>query len=55
MKTTLQIGLQGNSEIRVSEALLADRIGSGLVSVYSTAMMIAGMEGTAVAAVPGCP
>lgn len=51
MKTTLQIGLQGNSEIRVSEALLADRIGSGLVSVYSTAMMIAGMEGTAVAAV----
>lgn len=51
MKTTLQIGLQGSSEVRVGEALLADRIGSGLVSVYSTAMMIAGMEGTAVAAV----
>lgn len=51
MKTTLQTGLQGNSEVIVSEAVLADRIGSGLVSVYSTAMMIAGMEGTAVATV----
>lgn len=51
MKKTLEAGLKGASEIIVSEDLLADRIGSGLVSVYSTAMMIAGMEGTAVATV----
>lgn len=51
MKKTLEAGLKGASEITVSEDLLADRIGSGLVSVYSTAMMIAGMEGTAVATV----
>lgn len=51
MKKTLKAGLKGASEVTVSEELLADRIGSGLVSVYSTAMMIAGMEGTAVATV----
>lgn len=51
MKKTLEAGLKGASEMTVSEELLADRIGSGLVSVYSTAMMIAGMEGTAVATV----
>lgn len=51
MKKTLEAGLKGASEMTVSEDLLADRIGSGLVSVYSTAMMIAGMEGTAVATV----
>lgn len=51
MKKILEAGLKGASEITVSEDLLADRIGSGLVSVYSTAMMIAGMEGTAVATV----
>ena len=51
MKTALQVGLKGQSETTVSRELLASEVGSGLVTVYSTAMMIAGMEGTAVASV----
>ncbi|MGE9984206.1 thioesterase family protein [Desulfovibrio sp. SGI.169] len=51
MKTALQVGLKGQSEITVSKELLASEVGSGLVSVYSTAMMIGGMEGAAVASV----
>ncbi|WP_300881707.1 thioesterase, partial [uncultured Desulfovibrio sp.] len=44
-------GVKGQSEITVSKELLASEVGSGLVTVYSTAMMIAGMEATAVASV----
>ena len=51
MKTALQVGLKGQSETVVGKELLASEVGSGLVTVYSTAMMIAGMEGTAVASV----
>lgn len=51
MKTALQVGLKGQSETVVGRELLASEVGSGLVTVYSTAMMIAGMEGTAVASV----
>ena len=51
MKTALQVGLKGQSETTVSRELLASEVGRGLVTVYSTAMMIAGMEGTAVASV----
>lgn len=53
MKAALQPGLKGQTEITVSKELLASEVGSGLVTVYSTAMMIAGMEGTAVASVQG--
>ena len=45
MKTALQVGLKGQSETVVGKELLASEVGSGLVTVYSTAMMIAGMEG----------
>lgn len=51
MKAALQTGVKGQSEITVSKELLASEVGSGLVTVYSTAMMIAGMEATAVASV----
>ena len=51
MKTRLEPGLCSTSEITVSEAMLASNVGSGLVEVFSTAMMIAWMEATAVATV----
>ena len=51
MKKILEPGISGTSEITVSEDMLANRVGSGLVEVFSTAMMIAWMEATAVAVV----
>lgn len=48
MNEKLKPGLRGQSEIVVTEDLLANSVGSGLVSVLATVMMIAGMEGTAV-------
>lgn len=51
MKKKLEPGLSGTLEITVSEAMLACNVGSGLVDVFSTAMMIAWMEATAVATV----
>ena len=51
MKKILEPGITGTSEITVSEDMLACRVGSGLVEVFSTAMMIAWMEATAVAVV----
>lgn len=47
----LEIGKKGYSELTVTEALLANKVGSGLVAVYATPMMIAGIEGTAAASV----
>lgn len=47
----MEIGRKGTSELVVTEDLLANRVGSGLVAVYATPMMIAGMEGTAAASV----
>lgn len=43
----MEIGVKGNKELVVTEALLANQVGSGLVAVYATPMMVAGMEGTA--------
>lgn len=51
MERALHPGITGTSSFLVEERQLADKVGSGLVSVFSTAMMIAGMEATAVAAV----
>ncbi|SCM73097.1 thioesterase family protein [Desulfovibrio sp. 86] len=51
MKKILEPGITGTSETTVSEDMLACRVGSGLVEVFSTAMMIAWMEATAVALV----
>lgn len=45
------VGMKGEKELMVTEDLLANRVGSGLVSVYATPMMIAGIEGTAAASV----
>ena len=49
----LQKGMKGYSELVVTPELLASRAGSGLVDVFSTPSMIAGIEGTAAASVAG--
>ncbi|MDO5483340.1 MAG: thioesterase family protein [Desulfovibrionaceae bacterium] len=49
--TALQPGLKGPWATTVAENMLAESVGSGLVRVFSTAMMIAGMERSAVSAV----
>lgn len=46
--TMLEIGMKGRRETVVTEDKLASRIGSGLVDVYATVMMIALVEETAV-------
>ena len=51
MANVLQPGVRGSLEKTVDTSLLADAVGSGLVHVFSTAMMIAGIEETAVASV----
>ena len=51
MQTALSIGMRHEEQLTVSPEMLAARVGSGLVEVFSTAMMIAWMERTAVAAV----
>lgn len=47
----LELGTKGHQEVTVTEELLACNVGSGVVAVYATPMMIAGMEGTAAASV----
>ena len=47
----LELGKKGYSELVVTDDLLANKVGSGLVAVYATPMMIAGIEGTAAASV----
>ena len=47
----MEIGICGKQEITVTEEQLACKVGSGLVEVFATPMMIAGMEGTAAASV----
>ena len=53
MSTALRPGLRGESSHVVEARHLASEVGSGLVEVFSTAMMIAGMEATAVETVQG--
>ena len=48
MENALHVGLTGQKEITVTCDMMASSIGSGHVYVYATAMMIAGMEATAV-------
>lgn len=43
----MEIGTKGTKEITVTQELLANQVGSGLVAVFATPMMIAGIEGTA--------
>lgn len=51
MKEGLRPGIRGEMTHEVEARHLASEVGSGLVQVFSTAMMIAGMEATAVRAV----
>ena len=46
MKNMIQIGTKGHLEQTVSDELCADHIGSGLVKVFATPMMIALIERT---------
>lgn len=48
MSNNLAPGMKGTTETIVTEAMLASTVGSGKVCVFSTAMMVAWMEGTAV-------
>lgn len=43
----MEIGIKGHKEFTVTEEQLASKIGSGLVHVFATPMMIAGIEGCA--------
>lgn len=47
----VSVGMKGTQELCVTEDLLANQVGSGLVAVYATPMMIAGIEGTAASSV----
>lgn len=48
---TMEFGIKGCTERVVTEELLACNVGSGLVAVFATPMMIAGLENTAAASV----
>ena len=43
----MELGIKGHKELTVTDDMLAKNVGSGLVAVYATPMMIAGIEGTA--------
>lgn len=47
----MEIGTKGFNELTVTEDKLACSVGSGLVAVYATPMMIAGIENAAAASV----
>ncbi len=47
----LKTGIKGHQETTVTEEMLAQNVGSGLVRVYATAMMIALIEKAAVLSV----
>lgn len=51
MNENLEPGISAEISFTVEDWHLASKVGSGLVSVFSTAMMIAGMEAAAVKAV----
>ena len=42
----MELGIKGYKELTVTDDMLAKNVGSGLVAVYATPMMIAGIEGT---------
>ena len=51
MLAALKPGLAAEREVTVSEPLLANNVGSGIVAVLATPMLVAGMEGAAADAV----
>lgn len=50
----MKIGIKGKEELVVTEELTAAHIGSGMVKVYATPMMIALMENTCARSVLSC-
>ena len=44
MASALRPGIQGETSLVVEERHLASQVGSGLVDVFSTAMLVAGLE-----------
>ena len=49
----MQIGIKGEKKFTVTKDQLACNVGSGLVSVFATPMMIAAIENTAAGSVAG--
>lgn len=47
----METGIKGHLELTVTEDLLASKVGSGLVDVFATPMMIASIENTAAGSV----
>lgn len=47
----MEIGIKGEKKFTVAKAQLASEVGSGLVAVLATPMMIAAIEGTAAGSV----
>lgn len=47
----IEVGIKGHGKRKVTEDLLAANVGSGLVRVFATPMMIAGIENTAASSV----
>ena len=47
----ITVGMKGSSCFRVTEDMLASKVGSGLVEVFATPMMIGAVEKTAAASV----
>ena len=49
----MQVGIKGEKKFTVTKEQLACNVGSGLVSVFATPMMIAAIENTAAGSVAG--
>ena len=49
----MQVGIKGEKKFTVTKDQLACNVGSGLVSVFATPMMIAAIENTAAGSVAG--
>ena len=49
----MQVGIKGEKKFTVTRDQLACNVGSGLVSVFATPMMIAAIENTAAGSVAG--
>jgi len=47
----MQVGMKGERTFAVTKEMLANQVGSGLVAVFATPMMIAAIEGAAAASV----
>ena len=51
----MEIGIKGEQKLTVTADQLASNVGSGLVAVFATPMMVAAIENTAAASVERTP